>query len=285
MTEIQTAPELVDPATDATASDPAPVDGQPDETPAEATPPQSFHIGDADYTMDELVTHLETSRNASAMHKSAHEKNTAANEALEKALAIQDDEELQELRTILKTIKRDGKMNPEWNALRRQTFAEGAPQNPLALAARLEQLESKLGTLAQEKGELQADDVLGQFAEAHGMTKEQAEEIGAKFLKDTKREQFPDGSGVLDQLEFYHWKNYGQQGQADALATATKAGYNDALTRVKAGHEAELGSPATQSAAPWEPPKDAATMPHMYASELAALADDSLVFDDDPFNE
>jgi len=39
-----------------------------------------------------------------------------------------------------------------------------------------------------------------------------------------------------------------------------------------------------QGDVPWEPPKDAADKPHMYASELAALADDSLVFDDDPFD-
>ena len=109
------------------------------------------------------------------------------------------------------------------------------------------------------------------------MTIEQAEEVGAKFLADTKADQFPDGSHVLDQLEFYHWKNYGQQGQADALTAATKSGYDDAIGRVKAGQAAELGSPATQSEAPWEPPADADERP-MLASELAALADDSIVF-------
>lgn len=274
MAEIQTAPELVDPApTDAGASaDPAPADGQPAETPAEPTPPQSFHIGDADYTVDELVEHLERSNNAAAMHKSAHEKNTAANEALEKALAIQNDEELQELRTVLKTIKRDGGMSHEYDALKRVG-------SPMAMEVRLEQMESKLGSLAQEKGELQADDILGRFAESHGITKEQAEEVGQKFLKETKAEQFPEGADMLDQLDYFHWKNYGQEGQADALTAATKAGYNDAIGRVKAGHTAELGSPAAQSEVPWEPPKDN-DLPHMLASELAAMADDSIIFND-----
>ena len=285
MAEIQTAPELVDPAPadDTPSADPAPVEGQPAETPTEPTPPQSFHIGDADYTMDELTEHLETSRNASAMHKSAHEKNTTANEALEKALAIQNDEELQELRTILNTIKRDGGMTRDWEALRRQTFAPGAPNNSLALAARLEQMETKLGTMAAEKGEMAADDVLGQFAKQHeGMTKEQAVEVGARFLKETKADQFPDGAEMLDQLEYFHWKNYGQQGQADALVTATKTGYDSAIARVEAGQGAELGAPATAATGEWSPPADAPD--NMLASELAALADDSLVFDNDPFS-
>ena len=271
MSELQPAPELVEPATEPDkGSDPAPEEGQQAETPSELPPPQSFHIGDADYTMDELTTHLETSKNASAMHTAAHERNTAANEALEKALAIQNDEELQELKTILTAIKRDGGMSQEYDALRRSG-------GPMAMEVRLEQLESKLGTLAQEKGEMQADDVLGQFAAKHeGMTKEQAEEIGAKFLAETKAEQFPDGSVLLDQMEFFHWKNYGQQGQADALVAATKTGYNDAIGRVKAGHAAELGTPATQSEVPWEPPADAPD--NMLASENAAMADDSIIF-------
>jgi len=282
MSELTPAPELVEPATEPDkGSDPAPEEGQQVEATPEPPAPQMYKIGDAEYDSETLTDYIDTAKNAKAMHTAAHERNTAANEALEKALAIQNDEELQELRTILNTIKRDGGMNQDWEALRRQTFAPGAPNNSLALAARLEQLESKLGTLAQEKGELQADDVLGQFAEAHGMTKEQAEEVGAKFLKETKAEQFPEGSNVLDQLEFYHWKNYGQPGQADALETATKAGYDSAITKIKEGHGAELGSPATQSAPPWEPPKDAPD--NMLASELAALADDSVVFDDDPF--
>ena len=289
MAELQTAPELVDPATaDAPSeppADPAPADGQPAETPAEPTPPESFHIGDSDYTMDELAKHLETSKNASAMHKTAHERNTAANEALEKALAIQNDEELQELRTILNTIKRDGGMGQEWEALRRQTFAPGAPNNSLAMAARLEQLESKLGTVLEEKAGMQADDVLGQFAQKHSMTEEQAEAVAAEFLKATKAEQFPEGTAVLDQMEYFHWKNYGQTEQAAAIETAQKTGYDEALTKVQAGQAAELGSPATQVEVPWEPPKDASDRPHMYASELAALADDSIVFDDDPFAE
>ena len=279
MAELQTAPELVEPATDS-KSDPAPVDGQPAETPAEATPSESFHIGDSDYTMDELVTHLETSKNASTMHKTAHEKYTAANEALEKALAIENNEELQQLRTIMNAIKTDGGMSPEWDALRRQTFAEGAPQNPLAMAARLERMESKLGGLLDENAGMKADDVLGQFAQKHGLTEQQAEEVGAKFLEGTKAEQFPDGTVVLDQLDYFHWKNYEQPGQADALATATKTGYDDAIGRVKAGQAAELGSPATTSEVPWEPPADADERP-MLASELAALADDSIVFPED----
>ena len=280
MAELQAAPELVDPApTDApndAPADPAPVDGQQTETPTDATPPQSFHIGDADYSMDELTEHLERSNNASAMHKSAHEKNTAANEALEKALAIQNDGELQELRTILKAIQRDGGMSQEYDALRRSG-------GPMAMEVRMGQMESRIGALSQQKGELEADDILGQFAAKHdGMTKEQAEEVGRKFLADTKAEQFPEGADMLDQLEYFHWKNYGQQGQTDALAAATKTGYDDAIGRVKAGQEAELGSPATQSEVPWEPPKDAPD--NMLASELAALADDGIVFDNDPFS-
>jgi len=288
MAELSTAPELVDPATadepSTPPADPAPADGQQTEAPAEPTPAESFHIGDSDYTMDELVKHLETSTNASAMHKTAHEKNTAANEALEKALAIQNDEEMQELRTILNTIKRDGAMKPEWDALRSQTFAPGAPQNALAMGARLEQLESKLSTVLEEKAGMQADDVLGQFAKNHGMTEEQAEAIGAEFLKATKADQFPEGTAVLDQMEYFHWKKYGQAGQVAAVEAATKTGYDAALAKVAEGQGAELGSPATQGDVPWEPPKDAADKPHMYASELAALADDSLVFDDDPFD-
>jgi len=275
MAEIQTAPELVDPApadapSDAPA-DPAPADGQPAEAPAEATPPESFHIGDSDYTMDELTAHLETSQNASAMHKSAHEKNTAANEALEKALAIQNNEELQELKTILTAIKRDGGMSREYDALRRVG-------SPMAMEVRLEQMESKLGTLADEKDVLVGDEILNQFAKLHeGMTKEQAKEFGAAFLKETEAEQFPKGAGVLDQMEYFHWKNYGQQGQADALTAAEKTGYDTAIGRVKAGQAAELGSPATQSEAPWEPPANN-DLPHMLASELAAMEDDSIVF-------
>jgi len=284
---LTTAPELVEPAPDASVetSDPAPAEGQQAETQTDATPPepQSFHIGETDYTMDELTEHLERSNNAAAMHKSAHEKNTAANEALEKALNIQNDEELQELRTILNTIKRDSGMTRDWEALRRQTFAPGAPNNSLALAARLEQMETKLGTVIAEKGEMAADDVLGQFAKQHeGMTKEQAVEVGARFLKETKADQFPDGAEMLDQLEYFHWKNYGQQGQTDALKTATKTGYDSAIARVEAGRGAELGAPATAATGEWEPPKDAPD--NMLASELAALADDSLVFDDNPFS-
>ena len=272
MAELTQAPELVEPATDST-SDPAPVDGQPAETPAEPTPPESFHVGDSDYTMDELVTHLETSKNASAMHTAAHERNTAANEALEKALAIQNDEELQELKTILTAIKRDSGMNSEWDAMR-----HGG--GPMAMEVRLEQMESKLGGLLDENAGMKADDVLGQFAKAHGLTEQQAKEEGAKFLAETKAEQFPDGTTVLDQLDYFHWKNYGQQGQADALTAATKAGYDDAIGRVKAGHAAELGSPATAAAEPWEPPADADERP-MLASELAALADDGIIFPED----
>lgn len=282
MSELTPAPELVEPGTESdTSSVPKPDDGQQVETPSEPPAPESYHIGDVDYSMEQLAEHIERSDNIVSMQRSAHDSNKAANEKLEKALAIQNDEELQELRTILNAIKRDGGMNPQWDALRRQTFAEGAPQNPLAMAARMEQLESKLGTLSQEKGEMVADDVLGQFAAKHeGMTKEQAVEIGAKFLAETKAEHFPDGSVLLDQLEYFHWKNYGQQGQADALETATKTGYDDALAKVKAGHGAELGSPATTSEAPWTPPADADERP-MLASELAALADDSIVFPED----
>ena len=286
MAEIQTAPELIDPAPadDSTPADPAPAEGQPAETPAEPTPPESFHIGDSDYTMDELVKHLDTSTNASKMHRTAHEQYEAAKTLREEAQAIKDDPETQELRTILTAIKRDGGMTNEWNALRRQTFAEGAPQNPLAMAARQEQLESKLGKLLDENAGMKADDVLGQFAQKHGLTEEQATALGAEFLKETKAEQFPTGTAVLDQLEYFHWKNYGQAGQVAAVEAAQKTGYNEALTRVKAGQAAELGTPATQSEAPWTPPADANDTP-MLASELAALADDSLVFDDDPFSE
>jgi len=193
---------------------------------------------------------------------------------LEKALAIQNDEELQELKTILTAIKRDDGMSSEWEALR-----HGG--GPMAMDVRMGQMESKLGAIADENAGMKADDVLGQFAKAHGLTEQQAEEVGAAFLKDTKAEQFPDGTTVLDQLDYFHWKNYEQQGQADALTAATKAGYDDAIARVKAGHGAELGSPATQTTADWTPPADAPD--NMLASELAALADDSLVFDDDPF--
>jgi len=286
MTELQTAPELVDPATadaptpDAPA-DPAPVDGQPTETPAEATPPQSFHVGDADYTMDELVEHIKTSGNSSAMHKSAHERNTASNEALAKALEIQNDPELRELQTILNTIKRDGGMGRDWEALRRQTFAPGAPQNSLALAARLEQMESKLGTVMEEKAGHDVDDVMTQFATKHSLTPEQTEEFGKQFLAETKADQFPVDTHVLDQMEYFHWKNYGQQGQADALTAATKTGYDDAIARVEAGKGAALGSPASQSDVEWKPPADAPQ--NMLASELAAMADESIVFPDDPY--
>jgi hypothetical protein len=275
MAELQTAPELVNSATadDSTPAVPAPVDGQPAETPAEATPPESFHVGDSDYTMDELVTHLETSKNTSAMHTAAHEKYTAANEALEKALAIQNDEELQELKTILTAIKRDGGMSQEWEAMR-----HGG--GPMAMEVRLEQMESKLGNLVDENAGMKADDVLGQFAQKHKLTEEQAEAIGAEFLKETKAEHFPDGTTVIDQLDYFHWKNYEQSGQADALTAATKAGYDDAIGRVKAGQAAELGAPATQAEVPWEPPADADER-SMLASELAALADDSIIFGED----
>ena len=276
MAEIQPAPELVEPATETLAggaTDPTPADGQQAGTPAEATPPQTYHVGEEDYTAEQLSEHIERSGNIVAMQRKSHERNEAANEALEKALAIKNDEELQELKTILTAIKRDEGMSQEWNALRRGN-------GPMAMEVRMEQLESKLGTIADENAGMKADDVLGQFAQKHGLTEQQAEEEGAKFLEGTKAEQFPDGTTVLDQLDYFHWKNYEQPGQADALATATKTGYNDAITRVKAGRGAELGSPATTSEVPWEPPADADERP-MLASELAALADDSIVFPED----
>jgi hypothetical protein len=274
--EIQPAPELVNPATETSAgevADPAPADGQQAETPAEATPPQTYHVGEEDYTAEQLSEHIERSGNIVAMQRKSHERNEAANEALEKALAIQNNEELQELKTILTAIKRDGGMNQEWEAIR-----QGG--GPMAMEVRMEQMESKLGAIADENAGMKADDVLGQFAQKHGLTEEQAEAIGAEFLKETKAEQFPDGTMVLDQLDYFHWKNHEQSGQADALTAATKAGYDDAIGRVKAGQAAELGSPAAESVVPWEPPADADERP-MLASELAALADDSIIFGED----
>ncbi len=279
MSEMMTpAPELVEPATaDASApADPAPVDGQQVETSPEPPAPQMYKIGDAEYDSETLTDYIDTAKNAKAMHRSSHDEYTAAKAMREEARAIKDDEELQELRTILKTIKRDGGMSREYDALKRVG-------SPMAMEVRVGQLESRISTLSEEKGVMAADDVLGQFAKLHdGMTKEQAVEVGAKFLAETKAEQFPEGADMLDQLEYFHWKNYGQQGQADALTAATQSGYDNAIGRVKAGHNAELGSPATQSEAPWTPPKDAPD--NLLASELAALADDSLVFDNDPFS-
>ena len=278
MSELTPAPELVDPATETPAdgaTDPTPADGQQVETQAEATPPQTYHVGEEDYTTEQLSEHIERSGNIVAMQRKAHERNTAASEAYEKALAIEKDPELQELKTILATIKRDGGMSREYDALKRVG-------SPMAMEVRLEQMESKLGGLVNENAGMKADDVLGQFAEKHGLTKEQAEEFGAKFLEGTKADQFPEGSHVLDQMEFYHWQNYGQQGQADALTAATKSGYDDAIGRVKAGQAAELGSPATQSEAPWEPPKD--PRQNMLDSYEAAMRDSSIKFDENPFD-
>jgi hypothetical protein len=285
MADLQPAPELVDPATPAgpegtppegTTAAPAPADGQQAGTTPDTPPVTTYKVGDTEYTVDELTGIIETATNASKMHKTAHEKYAAANEALEQARAIENDEELRNLRFIIGQIKQDRHMAQEWGALREQTFnPNGTLTNNLAIAAKLEQLESKLGTVFEQKAEMQANDVLRQFAEAKGLTHEQAEAIGAKFLEDTKAEDFPIETSVLKQLEFYHWQNY-EQG---AIESAKQAGYNEAIAKVKAGHAAELGSPSSQSEVPWVPPKDANENP-MNASFDAAMADESIRFDD-----
>lgn len=278
MSELTPAPELVEPATETPtegAADPAPDDGQQVDASPEPPAPQMYKIGDAEYDGETLTDYIDTAKNAKAMHRSSHDEYTAAKALREEARAIKDDPEIQELKTILMAIKRDGGMSREYDALKRVG-------SPMAAEVRMEQIESRLATLSEEKGKLEANDVLGQFAAKHeGMTKKQAMAVGKKFLAETNADQFPEGADMLDQLEYFHWKNYGQQGQTDALTAATKAGYDDALTRVKAGQAADLGSPATRSEVPWEPPKDAP--PNMLASELAAMEDDSVVFDDDPF--
>lgn len=283
MAEIQPAPELVDPATEPVeGSDPAPVEGQPAETPAEATPPQTYHVGDEDYDVATLTDYITTAKNAKEMHRSAHEKNTAANEALQKVIDAQNDPKRKRLDYIIQTLEENPQLAQQWDRLERASFApDGTPTNALAMGAQMRELNERVEALSAEKGAMQADDYLDKFAAAKGITKKQAEEVGAKFLADTKREDFPPEANVLSQLDYFYYSNYERDGAEAKLSAAKAEGFTEAIAKVKAGQAAELGSPATRSEVPWTPPPEAKNLPHMQASELAALADTSIVFDDD----
>ena len=277
MEKIQPAPELVDPAP--AVADPAPAEGQPAETPTEATPPQSFHIGDADYTSDELAEHLERSTNASKMHKSAHEEYTAAKALREEMSKANNDPQRKRLDFIMQTLNDNPELASQWERLDRMSFSpDGTPTNALGMGAQLRDLTQRVESLSADKGAMQADDYLKQFADAKGITKEQAEEVGAKFLADTTRDDFPD-TNVLSHLNYFYFENYEKEGAESKLADARQAGYNEALGKVKAGQAAELGSPASRSEVPWTPPKGSSEIP-MRASFDAAMDDDSIQFGD-----
>ena len=65
------------------------------------------------------------------------------------------------------------------------------------------------------------------------------------------------------------------------VQAAHEAGRTEIIQKVKTGQAAELGSPAAQAEVPWTPPENAKDLPHMLASELAAMADEGLKFEYD----
>jgi len=283
MMELKPAPELVDSATDATASDPAPVEGQLAEAPTETPAPQTYKIGEEEYDSETLTDYISTAKNAKEMHRAAHERNTEAAETLKKVMEAQNDPKLRRLQYIIETIEQNPELAGEWRNLERTTFdRNGAPTNNLALAAQMREIRAELDSVRNDKAVMQADDYLGEFAAAKGITKEQAEEVGAQFLVDTSAEDFPTGAPLVQQLNYYYWDKYERDGAQAKLTAAKAAGYGEAIAKVKAGHAAELGSPASQAEVPWTPPKGGS--PNMMASEIAAMEDAGLVFDDDPFN-
>ena len=273
---MEPAPELVDPAT--ASADPAPVEGQQVATTPDATPPQTYKIGDEEYDSETLTDYIGTAKNAKAMHKSAHEEYTAAKALREEIEAARNDPKRKRLDYILDTIEHDPRLANEWRQLEQTTFdSGGAPTNALAYAAQLREIREQVAKLQAEKDALAADDYIGQFATSKGITKEQAEEVTAKFLADTKREDFPD-TNALSHLQYYYWDKYEREGAEAKLSAAKAEGYTEAIARVKAGQAAELGSPATHTEVPWQPSKDAADNP-MLESFDAAMADESIRFD------
>ena len=270
MTELTPAPELVDPATDATATDPAPVEGQQVESPADATPPQTYKIGDEEYDEAALTEFISTAQNAKAMHKSAHEEYTAAKK-------LREDPKYKRLQYIMETIEQNPNLANEWRQLETTTFnRSGAPTNALAMSAQMREIRAELDAIREEKGVLVADDYLGKFAAEKGITKEQAEEVGKAFLEQTKREDFPD-TNVMSHLAYFYWDKYEREGAAEKLSAAEKEGYQKAIAKVKAGHAAELGSPATKTEVPWQPSKNAHDRPFEESYE-AALNDPEISF-------
>jgi len=277
MAPMEPAPELVDPAT--ASADPAPVEGQQVATTPDATPPQTYKIGDEEYDSETLTDYIGTAKNAKAMHKSAHEEYTAAKALREEIEAARNDPELQQWRFIKEAIEANPQMADEWRNLRQTTFdRNGVPTNNLALAAQMREIRAELEAVRQTKDVMQADDYLGQFAASKGITKAQAEEVGAKFLAETKQEEFPSGAPLVSQLSYFYWDKYEREGAEAKLSAAKVQGYTEAIARVKAGQAAELGSPATHTEVPWTPSKDAADNP-MLESFDAAMADESIRFD------
>ena len=273
MTELTPAPELVDPATESLDSAPEPVDGQQVESPADATPPQTtYKIGDEEFDVDTLTDFIQTAKNAKEMHRSAHEEYTAAKK-------LREDPKYKRLQYIMETIEQNPNLANEWRQLETTTFdRSGAPTNALAMSAQMREIRAELDAIREEKGVLVADDYLGQFAAEKGITKEQAEEVGAAFLASTTAEDFPD-TNVMSHLKYFYWDRYEREGAEQKLTAAKAEGYKAAIEKVKKGQAAELGSPATRTEVPWTPSKNAHNRP-MEESYEAALNDPEVSFGD-----
>ena len=303
MSELAPAPELVDPSASPEPEVPAETTTEPttegqqvqektEEAPAAPTYEVEIDGEKVSVTADELIGWRTDATNMRAMQKASTERYQEGKEFYEKALAIENNPDLKELRNIQEMINSHPETLEEYQRYKQYVQGQTQPvppgygynqpnpvntqmayQNTLLQRQISEQAEAKLGA-----------DALSAVEKFRGDHPDMTDEQFGVFYQAFQTE-VPTDSRQSSDLEYFHYQRFGAVAQKVEVAEAREAGMTEAAEKIAAGKAVGGVTPTGHTSREWSAPIGKDALPGLEHSRRAAMDDPEVVFDGPTFDD